>query len=202
MRVLCSLFILLIGVTGCAMLNELDQPVVEVASSKLTCETNPELVDGSLETASTFAVRGTVRKGYQLLEGAGRRLAYAQRRYMTQVEGNRRTEAVIKLDTPTYVSYVEVYPASRIPKLALMTTTDEPPRFDVSFDAVHDKQHRDVEGIQPVRFHIEREVRYLRLSADGIEDRQNSVRSENARIEIPLKGASIREVKFYVRQTP
>lgn len=194
-----TLFVLLIGITGCAALN---QPINEMIASDLTCETNPEFVDGNLETESTFAVKGFVRKAYHLHEGEGRRLAYAQRRYITQVEGQRRTEAIIKLNAPTYVAYVEVYPASRrIPNFAMMTTLDDPPRFDVAFERVSDKQHQDIEGLSPVRFRIEREVLYLRMSADGIEDRQNSVRGANASVEIPLIGASIREVKFYVRET-
>lgn len=198
MKILSSLVVLLIGVTGCAMLN---QPVDEITASRLTCESNPEFVDGNLETEGTFVVNGFVRKAYQLLEGEGRRLAYAQRRYITQVEGNRRTEAIIKLDAPTYVSYVEVYPASRhISNFAMMTTTEDPPRFDVAFERVADKQHQDIEGLNPVRFRIEREVLYLRISADGIEDRQNSVRSVNSSVEIPLKGASLREVRFFGRQ--
>ena len=197
---ICSLFVLLIGIAGCAVLN---QPVSEIDVSRLTCESNPEFVDGNLETESTFAVNGFVRKAYQLFEGESRHLAYAQRRYITQVEGNRRTEAIIKLDVPTYVSYVEVYPASRrIPNFSMMTTTDDPPRFDVAFERVSDKQHEDIEGLNPVRFRIGREVLYLRMSADGIEDRQNSARTANSGVEIPLKGASIREVKFYVNQTP
>ena len=197
---ICSLFVLLIGITGCAVLN---QPIEEMTASRLTCESNPEFVDGNLETESTFAVNGFVRKAYHIYEGESRWLAYAQRRYITQVEGSRRTEAVIKLDVPTYVSYVEVYPASRlIPNFAMMTTTDDPPRFDVAFERVSDKQHEDIEGLNPVRFRIGREVLYLRMSADGIEDRQNSARTENSGVEIPLKGASIREVKFYIRQIP
>ena len=197
---ICSLFVLLIGITGCAVLN---QPVGEIDVSRLTCESNPEFVDGNLETESTFAVNGFVRKAYQLFEGESRHLAYSQRRYITQVEGNRRSEAIIKLDAPTYVSYVEVYPASRlIPNFSMMTTTDDPPRFDVAFERVSDKQHENIEGLSPVRFRIGREVLYLRLSADGIEDRQNSARTANSGVEIPLKGASIREVKFYVHQTP
>ena len=197
---ICSLFVLLIGIAGCAVLN---QPVSEIDVSRLTCESNPEFVDGNLETESTFAVNGFVRKAYQLFEGESRHLAYSQRRYITQVEGNRRTEAIIKLDAPTYVSYVEVYPASRrIPNFSMMTTTDDPPRFDVAFERVSDKQHEDIEGLNPVRFRIGREVLYLRMSADGIEDRQNSARTANSGVEIPLKGASIREVKFYVNQTP
>ena len=195
-----SLFVLLIGITGCAVLN---QPVSEIDVSHLTCESNPEFVDGNLETEGTFKVNGFVRKAYHMFGGETRRLAYSQRRYITQVEGNRRTEAIIKLDAPTYVSYVEVYPASRIiPNFAMMTTTDDPPRFDVAFERVSDKQHQDIEGLNPVRFRIGREVLYLRLGADGIEDKQNSARTANSGVEIPLIGASIREVKFYGRQTP
>ena len=194
------LFVSLIGITGCAVLN---QPINEMSASRLTCESNPELVDGNLETESTFAVNGFVRKAYHLFEGEGRRLTYGQRRYITQVEGQRHTEAIIKLDAPTYISYVEVYPASRrILNFAMMTTTDDPPRFDIAFERVSDKQHKDIEGLNPVRFRIEREVLYLKMSADGIEDKQNSVQGENSSIKIPLKGTALREVKFYVRQTP
>ena len=81
----------------------------------------------------------------------------------------------------------------------MMTTTDDPPRFDIAFERVSDKQHQDIEGLNPVRFQIGREVLYLRMSADGVEDRQNSVQGENSSIEIPLIGASIREVKFYAK---
>ena len=202
MRILSSLVILFIGVTGCAMLNQLNQSVEEIAPSHLTCASNPEFVDGNLETQSEFAVNGFVRKAYQVFVKETPRQSSANRRYMTQLEGNRRTEAIIKLDVPTYVSYVEVYPASqRIPNFSMMTTTDDPPRFDVAFERVSDKQHRDIEGFKPVRFRIQREVLYLRISADGIEDRQNSVRGENSVVEIPLKGAAIREVKFFGRQS-
>ena len=31
-------------------------PIEEIASSRLTCETHPEMVDGNLETVGTFAV--------------------------------------------------------------------------------------------------------------------------------------------------
>ena len=195
---ICSLFVLLIGITGCAMLN---QSIDEIAATRLTCTSNPEFVDGNLETVSTFAVNGFVRKAYQIFDGETRRRAYAPKRYITQVEGNRRTEAIIKLDVPTYVSYVEVYPASRhIPNFAMMTTTDDPPRFDIAFERVSDKQHKDIEGLKPVRFRIEREILYLRMGADGIEDKQNSVRRANSGVEIPLKGAVIREVRFFGRQ--
>ena len=211
MRIFSVLSVMFISVLGCAVLN---QPTFEVASSRLSSEANPQLVDGNLDTISTFAVRGHIEKSYKAFPGEKRASGNMQRKYLTQVEGSRRTEAVIKLDVPTYISYVEVYPASRIPRLALMTTLDDPPQFASSFEAVDDKQHINVEGKQPVRFQINRKILYLRLTADGIEDKQNAIRDQkkenerdkktekkdiDARIQIPLKGASIREVKFYAR---
>ena len=52
MRIISSLVVLVIGVTGCAMLNQLNQSVEEIAPSHLTCASNPEFVDGNLETES------------------------------------------------------------------------------------------------------------------------------------------------------
>lgn len=212
MRILAVLSVMFISVLGCAILN---QPIIEVAPSQLTSETNPELVDGNLDTISTFAVKGHLEKSFKSSYGENRTFGNIQRRYMTQVEGSHRTEAVIKLDAPTYISYVEIYPASRIPKLALMTTLEDP-KFASSFNVVHDKLHTTIEGKQPVRFQINQEILYLRLTADGIEDKQNAVRDNKGktnrkkktkdqkidideRIEIPLKGAQIREVKFFER---
>ena len=211
MRILILFSFLLIGVIGCAVLN---QPTFEIASSQLTCETNPEFVDGNIETASAFAIHGHLEKSYQTFYD-GNPLSSGTRKYMTQVEGSRRTAAVIKLNSPTYITYVEIYPASRIPKIALLTTLEDPPKFETTFDVVRDKLHTTLESKKPVRFHINREILYLRLAADGIEDRQKAVREilpekvkhqkqplqklkdKDARIRIPLTGASIREVKFY-----
>ena len=199
MRYTTILSILLVTVLGCAVLN---QPTFQIKPSQLSSMTNPQLVDGNLDTVSTFAVSGRIEKKYRTFQGKGRDRNHAERRYTTQVDGTLRTHAVIKLNEPTYISYVEVYPESRIPKLALTTTLEDPPRFDSSFDVVRDKQHINVEGKRPVRINVNREILYLRLTADGIEDRQNSIRDkkdENKLIQIPLKGAEIREVKFFSR---
>ncbi|MYB63503.1 hypothetical protein F4X73_02325 [Candidatus Poribacteria bacterium] len=199
MRYTTVLSILLVTVLGCAVLN---QPTFQIEPSQLSSMTNPQLVDGNLDTVSTFAVNGQIEKKYRTFDRKMRDGIQAERRYTTSVKGSYRTHAVIKLNEPTYISYVEVYPESRIPKLALTTTLEDPPRFDTSFDVVRDKQHTNVEGKRPVRIKINREILYLRLTADGIEDRQNSIRDKNDEdklIQIPLKGAEIREVKFFSR---
>ncbi len=90
------------GTLGCAMLQE--TPPVEISTSRLTCEKNPAMVDGDLETVGIFEAHGTIQKGFR-----------NQHQYQRQVVGSLKTETLIKLDTPTYIAYVEVYPASNIP---------------------------------------------------------------------------------------
>ena len=216
--------VLIFGVTGCAVLQE--SPRVEISVSRLSCEKNPAMVDGNLETVDTFEVNGTVRKGFE--RGSGN-----QRQYQREVIGSLKTETLIKLDAPTYIDYIEVYPASTIPRFTLDTTAEEKsPKWMLSFTAVDDKRGEDVGGTQPVRFRIGRKIFYLRLTAYALEDSENvGVYSEAAikemeaslkkmdttpeatervrqrwrkqrregEMQIPLKGAAIREIKFYGR---
>lgn len=196
---------LLIGVVGCAGLEAQGlswlqgTPIKEISPSRLTCETHPEIVDGDLETVATFEVRGKVTKKHGVVEG-GRR-GRLMNRYITDLDGTIRCEILIKLEKPMYVSTVEVFPASRIPNLALSTTLEESGyhlgQSGTGFEPVLDKQHKNVESTKPVKFSVAREVRYLRVTADAIEDRQNAVRVDDEEINIPLRGASIREIKLY-----
>jgi len=50
-----------------------DTPIEEIASSRLTCDTHPEIVDGNLETAGIFDVNGGVRKSLTVVQGEGHR---------------------------------------------------------------------------------------------------------------------------------
>ena len=183
-----------------------DTPVEEIASSRLTCDTHPEIVDGNLETVGSFDVRGGVTKSHEIVEGEGR--FFGKNQYVTELDGTIRCEILIKLEKPMYVNTVEVYPASRIPNLALSTTLEESEyhlgQSAKGFKPVHDKQYGDAEGREPVKFQVGREVLYLRVTADAIEDRRNATRFDDRTgdegIDIPLKGASIREVKLYGRQ--
>lgn len=215
---------LLLGTIGCAILQE--SAPVEILASRLTCKENPEMVDGDLETVGTFTPQGTIRKGFERIGSAVRREQY-QRQYQRQVEGSLKTETLIKLDVPTYIAYVDVYPASTIPRFTLDTTTKE--KWS-AFEPVKDKRGEKVEGTQPIRFRIGRKIFYLRLTAYALEDLENvevyseevikemeaTLREQGAhpktieekqrewqmekrkgKMQIPLKGAAIREVKFY-----
>ena len=182
-----------------------DTPIEEIAASRLTCDTHPEIVDGNLETVGSFEVQGDVRKRHDIV--GGERPFFGRTQYVTELDGTIRCEILIKLEKPIYVNTVEVYPASRIPNLALSTALDESERHfgesGTGFKPVHDKQYEDVEGTKPVKFQVERELLYLRVTADAIEDRQDATRFDDRvsdeGIDIPLKGASIREVKLYGR---
>lgn len=192
MRVLSVLSVLIFGVMGCAMLQ--GAPTLEIPASRLTCDLHPEMVDGDLKTVGVFVARGSIKKEFV------KRVSSAPQQYQRRIEGSLKTETLIKLDAPTYIKYVEVYPASIIRNLILDTAL-ESPKSKFLFEAVEDKRGVDVEGTLPVRFRIEREIRYLRLTANALEDPENVRHNdEEQKMWIPLKGASIREVKFYERQ--
>lgn len=187
---------LYVGVIGCALLQE--TPSIEIPASRLSCAQNPEMVDGDLSTIGTFAPQGSITKEF-VVNRVNRRSA--PRQYQRRVIGSLKTETLIKLDAPTYIKYIEIYPASTIPNFAVDTTPEEKsPKWLLSFTAVEDKRAQRIEGTLPVRFQIKREVLYLRLSANALEDSDNvSHGNEIGELRIPLKGASIREVKFYGR---
>ena len=192
MRVFSVLLVLIFGVMGCAMLQE--APTLEIPASRLTCDLHPEMVDGDLKTAGVFVARGSIKKEFV------KRVSSAPQQYQRRIEGSLKTETLIKLDAPTYIKYIEVYPASIIRNL-ILDTAMESPKSKFLFEAVEDKRGVDVEGTLPVRFRIEREIRYLRLTANALEDPENVRHNdEEHKMWIPLKGASIREVKFYGRE--
>ncbi len=191
-RGLSILLFLIFGAIGCAMLQE--APLVEIPASRLTCDQNPEMVDGDLKTVGTFVAQGSIKKEFV------KKVWYAPRQYQRQVDGSLKTETLIKLDRPSYIKYVEVYPASTIRNLVLDVGIKRP-NGKLSFEAVEDKRSIKVEGTLPVRFQIGREILYLQLTANALEDLDNvSDGDEYGEMQIPLKGASIREVKFYGRQ--
>lgn len=180
------------SIAGCAILQE--APLVEIPASRLTCDQNPEMVDDDLKTVGTFTAQGSIKKEFV------KRVSYAPQQYQRRVEGTLKTETLIKLDVPTYIAYVEIYPASTIRNLILDAAV-KLPNGKLSFETVEDKRGIKVEGTLPVRFKIKREIHHLRLTANALEDPENVRHNdEEQKMWIPLKGASIREVKFYGRK--
>lgn len=196
------LMLLLFVIQGCAVLQ--NTPVIELDPSRLTCDANPEMVDGDLQTVGTFRAKGSIRKLYHktVKPGAVTNIGDTQ----TKHDGSLKTDTLIKLDKPTSVAYIEIHAGSDIPKIAVdLTTEEKSPNWNNSFVPVVEKRHTDIKNRQVVRFYIRKEVLYFRITADGIEDRQNrkNITSNDPNysheIVTPLKGAKIREVKIYER---
>ena len=197
-----SVLLIVFGVSGCALLQ--NPPVVELPPSRLTCEANPKMVDGDLETVGVFQANGSIRKVFFAKNTI--ELASNPKGYRIRHDGTLKTETLIKLDKLTYIAYIEIYPGSNIPKLALDFTAEEKsPKWRNSFIPVLNKRHTDVENQRMLRLPIRQEVLYLRITADGIEDRKSQTRVESKdrdyshELVTPLKGAQIREVKFFER---
>lgn len=168
--------------TGCAAIQEI--PPSELDCSRLSCSTNPEIVDGDLNTASALSALRSARRS------SGRNI----------VQGDAGT--VISLDEPTYIKYVEVYAASRLYDVNLRIAATEPKEDrEIRFDSVSDKS-RIREG-QMRRFPIGRKILYLKLTANWAIDRTSGRRialTSESRMRVmlvPVKGPMVSEVKFY-----
>ncbi len=197
-----GLMLLHLVIQGCAVLQ--NTPVVELTPSRLTCDANPEMVDGDLQTVGTFRSKGSIRKLYHksAKPGAATNVGDTQ----TTHSGSLKTDTLIKLDKPTYVAYIEIHAGSDIRKIAVdLTAEEKSPTWNNSFVPVADKRHTDIKNRQVVRFYIRQKVLYFRITADGIEDRKNreNITSDDPNysheIVTPLKGSEIREVKIYER---
>lgn len=197
MLLLVLMVILIFLFTGCAVVQQ--RPVVAVAPLRLSCETIPEIVDGNLDTAGALKIDAYVERKVIPHPRLGARRGFIP---STQVVGSKRAEAIIKLDRPTYITNVEVYAADEIRDILLYTVTEEPkPGFELSFSPVTDRHVGEKIGKGQVqKFRIGQKIFYLRLTAEGIEDSSQSTKTgylDVTRSTTPLKGANVREVKFY-----
>lgn len=193
----------IICLTGCAIIS--NPPVDEVPPSRLICNSNPEMVDGKLETMATFRSNGKLRKVF--FEPNTHLYNSNPKKYKVILDGSLKSNTLIKLDNPTYITYVEIHAGSEIPKLAIDFTSEEKsPKWRNSFVEVREKRHSTVKNQQIVRFDIRQKILYLRLTAEGIEDIRNKKRVDRKEhdyayeVHTPLKGAKIREVKFFERK--
>ena len=197
-----GLLIVIFIIQGCAIFQ--NTPAVELAPTRLTCTANPEMVDGDMQTVGEFWANGTIRQLYHI-EGKPGALTKPGDS-MTTHSGTLKTETLIKLDKPTYVSYVEIYADSEIPKITLdLTVEEKSPKWANSFISVKDKRYTTIKEREIARFNIRQKVLYLRITADGIGNLSGSESSASNdpnfshEFVTPLKGAKIREVKIYER---
>ena len=146
-------------------------PTVELDSSRLSCPKIPQIVDGNLNTAGELT---------SLRSGAG---------------------AIVKLDKPTYVKYVEVYAKSKMSDVMVDIAMAEPARGSgITFSPVREQNRGRPIGKGKMRkYRIGKEILYLRLTTDSIVDGSGGrqVRVGVFSRTVPVKGPAVREIKFY-----
>ena len=182
---------------GCGALQQ--TATVAVHPSRLSCDLLPQLVDGNLETAGALHIEGYVERQ----TGPNRRSPTLRHFVNTkQIVGGQRADAIIKLDTLTYVTDVEIYAESAVSEVLIEVAANMPDDAEkITFGRIKDRQlRRPIRSGQLKRFRIGQKIRYLRISALSTQDTARAEKSGSLDLtttRTPLKGPTIREVKFY-----
>ena len=184
-RVKCLNFLSILSVLGCAVLNQ--PPPTEIPAAQLQCEMYPRLVDGNMGTSSILKVKGSIEKDHT-------DAATDPFRYQDSIQGTNKVQALIELNAPKYVAYIEIHPVSNIPGL----TVEVVPGQGDDFARIPDNRRAKSENASVIRVNIEREVLFLQLTVSSERDPARSTREPSTdKIKIPFKDIVIREIKFY-----
>lgn len=185
-RVKCLIFLSILLIPGCAILNQ--PPATEIPAAQLQCKNYPRLVDGNMGTSSILKAGGFIEKDHT----DGVTLPY---RYQDSIQGTNKVHALIQLNSAEYVTYIEIHPVSNIPSLTVDTAESNQAHH---FTRIPDNRRAKSENASVIHVDIEREVRYLQLTATSERDNTKATREPSTdKIKIPFKDIIIREVKFY-----
>lgn len=189
-RVKCLIFLSILLVPGCAMLNQLSP--IEIPAAQLRCKAYPRLVDGNIGTSSILKAKGSIEKDHT----EGTTYPY---RYQASIQGTNKVQALIQLNSPKYVNYIEIHPVSNIPSLTVETATAQVESgAGYHYTRIPDNRRAKSENASAIRVNIEREVLFLQLTATSERDNAKATREPSTdKIKVPFKDIVIREVKFY-----
>ena len=189
-RAKCLIFLIILSVPGCAILNQ--PSPTEIPAAQLRCENYPRLVDGNMGTSSILKVEGSIEKEYK-------DAFIRPPRYQDSIQGTNKVRALIELNAPKYVTYIEIHPVSNIPSLTVDTAIVEvEPDQEHHFTRIPDNRRAKSENASVIRVNIEREVLFLRFTISSERDRAKSTREPSTdKIKIPFKDIVIREINFY-----
>ena len=184
-RVKCLIFLSILLVPGCAILNQ--PPATEIPAAQLRCENYPRLVDGNMGTSSILKVEGFIEKDHT-------DAATHPYRYQDSIQGTNKVHALIQLNSQQYVTYIEIHPVSNIPSL----TVEVAPGQGDHFTRIPDNRRAKSENASVIGVNIERDVLFLQLTVSSERDSAKSTREPSTnKITIPFKDIVIREIKFY-----
>jgi hypothetical protein len=185
-------------ITGCM---NLQQRTISVEANALSCEVAPNVVDGHFDTTGEMYINAKLVKiGEQY---------YNTRQSRTLRTGKKYAELVIELDQPTYITHIEIYAMSKMTNVKIFVVKEKPEVGDwLTFEPtrVRHTTHTIPAG-SAAKFRLSERVSLLKITADPVKDasqgtsrgqhRGNRLGISIFELDIPLKGPTIREVKFY-----
>ena len=185
-------------ITGCM---NLQQRTISVEANALSCEVAPNVVDGHFDTTGEMYINAKLVKiGEQY---------YNTRQSRTLRTGKKYAELVIELNQPTYITHIEIYAMSKMTNVKIFVVKEKPKVGDwLTFEPtrVRHTTHTIPAG-SAAKFRLSEKVSLLKITADPVKDtsqgtsrgrhRENRLGISIFELDIPLKGPTIREVKFY-----
>ena len=185
-------------ITGCM---NLQQRTISVEANALSCEVAPNVVDGHFDTTGEMYINAKLVKiGEQY---------YNTRQSRTLRTGKKYAELVIELDQPTYITHIEIYAMSKMTNVKIFVVKEKPEIGDwLTFEPtrVRHTTHTIPAG-SAAKFRLSEKVSLLKITAAPVKDtsqgtsrgrhRENRLGISIFELDIPLKGPTIREVKFY-----
>ena len=185
-------------ITGCM---NLQQRTISVEANALSCEVAPNVVDGHFDTTGEMYINAKLVKiGEQY---------YNTKQSRTLRTGKKYAELVIELDQPTYITHIEIYAMSKMTNVKIFVVKEKPKVGDwLTFEPtrVRHTTHTIPTG-SAAKFRLSEKVSLLKITAAPVKDtsqgtsrgrhRENRLGISIFELDIPLKGPTIREVKFY-----
>ena len=185
-------------ITGCM---NLQQRTILVEANALSCGVAPSVVDGHFDTAGEMYINAKLVKiGEQY---------YNTRQSRTLRTGKKYAELVIELNQPTYITHIEIYAMSKMTNVKIFVVKEKPEVGDwLTFEPtrVRHTTHTIPAG-SAAKFRLSEKVSLLKITAAPVKDtsqgtsrgrhRENRLGISIFELDIPLKGPTIREVKFY-----
>ena len=185
-------------ITGCM---NLQQRTILVEANSLSCGVAPSVVDGHFDTAGEMYINAKLVKiGEQY---------YNTRQSRTLRTGKKYAELVIELNQPTYITHIEIYAMSKMTNVKIFVVKEKPEVGDwLTFEPtrVRHTTHTIPAG-SAAKFRLSEKVSLLKITAAPVKDtsqgtsrgrhRENRLGISIFELDIPLKGPTIREVKFY-----
>ncbi len=185
-------------IAGCA---NLQQRTILVEVDALSCGVAPGIVDGYFDTTGEMYIDAKLVKiGEQY---------YNTRQSRTLRTGKKYAEAVIELDQPKHITHIEIHAMSKMTNVKIFVVKERPKvgnRLTFEPTRVRHTTHTIPAG-SAAKFRLSERVSLLKITADPVKDasqgtsrgqhRGNRLGISIFELDIPLKGPTIREVKFY-----